>query len=56
MYIAAVNFLPTDKVKRDFPLSKKFLANMIAFTNDQRVIHHSHVTGKIIGYAHDFFN
>ena len=56
MYIAAVNFLLTDKVKRDFPLSKKFLSNMIAFTNNQRVIHHSHVTGKIIGYAHDFCN
>ena len=29
---------------------------MIAFTNDQRVIHYPHVTGKIIGYAHDFCN
>ena len=29
---------------------------MIAIIKDQRVIHHSHVTGKIIGYAHDFCN
>ena len=56
MYITAVNFLPTDKVKGDFPLSEKFLSNMIAFTKDQRVIHHSHFTGKIVGYAHDFCN
>ena len=29
---------------------------MIAIVKNQRVIHHSHVTGKIIGYAHDFCN
>ena len=56
MYITAINFLPTDKVKGDFPLSEKFLSNMIAIIKDQRVIYHSHVTGKIIGYAHDFCN
>ena len=56
MYITAINLLPTDKVKGDFPLSEKFLSNMIAIIKDQRVIHHSHVTGKIIGYAHDFCN
>ena len=56
MYITAINFLPTDKVKGDFPLSEKFLSNMIATIKDQRVIYHSHVTGKIIGYAHDFCN
>ena len=56
MYISAINFLPTDKVKGDFPMSENFLSNMIAITKDQRVIHHSHVTGQIIGYAHDFCN
>ena len=56
MYISAINFLPTDKVKGDFPMSENFLSNMIAITKDQRVIHHSHVTGQIIGYAYDFCN
>ena len=37
-------------------MSEKFLSNMIAIAKDRRVIHHSHVTGKIIGYAHDFCN
>ena len=47
MYITAINFLPTDKVKGDFPLSEIFLSNMFAITKDQRVIHHLHVTGKL---------
>ena len=29
---------------------------MIAIAKNQRVIHHSHVTGKILGYAHYFCN
>ena len=29
---------------------------MIAIAKDRRVIHHSQVTGKVIGYAHDFCN
>ena len=56
MYNHSINFLPTDKVKGDFPISEKFLSNMIAIVRNQRVIHHSHVTGKILGYAHDFCN
>ena len=52
----AIFFLPTDMVKGDFPLSEKFLYNMIAVFNNNHVIHHSHVTGKIVGYAHEFCN
>ena len=37
-------------------MSEKFLSNIIAIAKDQRVIHHSHVTGKIIGYGHNFCN
>ena len=29
---------------------------MIAIAKNEKVIHHSHVTGKIIGYAQDFCN
>ena len=56
MYNHSINFLPTDKIKGDFPISEKFLSNMIAIVRNQRVIHHSHVTGKILGYAHNFCN
>ena len=52
----AIKFLTTDKVKGDFTISKKFLSNMIAIAKNEKVIHHSHVTGKIIGYAHNFCN
>ena len=30
LYSVAIKFLPTDKVKGDFPMSEKFLSNMIA--------------------------
>lgn len=29
---------------------------MIAIAENEKVIHHSHATGKIIGYAHNFCN
>ena len=54
MYQHAVSFLSTDKVNSDFPMSEKFLSNMIAIFNNKHVIHHSHVTGRAVGYNHDF--
>ena len=51
LYQHAINFLPTDKIKGSFPISSKFLPNMIFIFKNQSVLHHSHVTGKIIGYA-----
>ena len=56
LYKHSICFIPTDKVRGEFPISSKFLSNMIASVKNQRVIHHSHVTGKINGYAHNFFN
>ena len=46
-------FIPTDKVKGEIPISSKFLSNMIAIVKNQRYVHHSHVTDKINGYAHN---
>ena len=46
-------FIPTDKVKGEIPISSKFLSNMIAIVKNQRDVHHSHVTDKINGYAHN---
>ena len=56
LYRHAICFKPTDKVKGQFPISSKFLSNMIGIVRNQRDIHHSHVTGKMNGYAHNFCN
>ena len=56
LYRHAICFKPTDKVKGEFPISSKFLSNMIGIVRNQRDIHHSHVTGKMNGYAHNFCN
>ena len=56
LYSHAIKFLKTDKVKEDFPISDKLLSNMIFISKNQSVIHHSHVTGKIIGFAHEYCN
>ena len=56
LYQHSVRFINTDKVNGDFQISKKFLSNMIAISKNKKTIHHSHVTGKIIGFVHDFCN
>ena len=56
LYLHAIKFLKTDKVKGDFSISEKFLQNIISISKNQSVIHHSHVTGKIIGFAHEYCN
>lgn len=56
LYWHAFKVLKTGKVKGDVPISQKFLSNMIAIVKDQKCIHHSHVTGKIVGHTHSFCN
>ena len=56
LYKSSINFLPNDKISGDFPLSAKFFENMIFIHKNKFVMHHSHVTGKIIGYAHEYCN
>ena len=56
LYLHAIKFLKTDKVKGDFSISENFLENIISISKNQSVIHHSHVTGKIIGFAHEYCN
>ena len=48
--------METDKIKGEIPISNKFLSNMYAISKNRKVIHHSHVTGKITGFAHYFCN
>ena len=56
LYQHAICFIKTDKIKGEIPISNKFLSNMCAISKYRKVIHHSHVTGKIIVFAHDFCN
>ena len=56
LYKNSINFLPNDKISGDFPLSAEFFENMIFIHKNKFVMHHSHVTGKIIGYAHEYCN
>ena len=56
LYQHAINFIATDKIQGDFPVSEKFSPNMISIVKNKFVIHHSHVSGKIICYSHDFCN
>ena len=48
--------MSTDKISSDFPASKSFLNNLFFIYHNQHVVHHSHVTGKIIGHAHEYCN
>ena len=41
--------MKTDKIKGEIPISNIFLSNMYAISKNRKVIHHSHVTSKIIG-------
>ena len=50
-----VKFCRNTKVK-GIPISKKFIGNVSAILKDTYCIHHSHITGNILGYAHTFCN
>ena len=54
-YSNIVKFCKTDKIK-GIPLSKKFIENLTDIRNEGNVIHHSHITGEIIGYAYPYWN
>ena len=52
LYSKMIRFCETDKFNGT-PISKRFVENLLEIKN---VIHHSHVTGEIIGYAHYYCN
>ena len=56
LYRHSINFLPNDKINPDFPKSDKFLQNLIHIHTNKPIIHHSHVTGNITGFAHEYCN
>ena len=57
LFIPAINtFLPNDKIDPSFPMSEKFLLNLYHIHTSKPVIHNLHVTGNIIGFAHEYCN
>ena len=56
LYGCSICFIRSDKFKGEYPISSKFLANVISIVKNHKVIHHSNTTGIIIGYAHNFCN
>ena len=55
LYSAIIRFCETDKVK-GIPLSKDFLENLKGIMTSKNHVHHSHISGEIIGYTHSFCN
>ena len=41
---------------KGIPISKNFIKNLKGIMNNKIHLHHSHITGEIIGYAHNFCN
>ena len=55
LYSAMTRFCETDKAK-GIALSKNFLENLKGIMTCKNHMHHSHISGEIIGYAHSFSN
>ena len=56
LYQNTIKFLPNDKIDPSFPMSDKFIQNLHHIFTNKSVVHHSHVTGEIIGFAHEYCN
>ena len=55
LYSSMIKFCRTNKVKRS-PLCKNFIENLKRIMTITIQIHHSYITGKLVGYAHSFCN
>ena len=53
LYSSIMRICETDKVK-GIPLSKNFLENLKGMMASKNQLHHSQISGDIIGYAHSF--
>ena len=56
LYVAKFDFLPNDNIDLESPHSSRFLSDLTAISRNRAVVHHSHFSGKIIGFAHDYCN
>ena len=55
VYPSLIQFAETDNVK-GIPMSKHFINNLKGIMKNRTYIHHSHISGEIIGYAHSYCN
>ena len=55
VYLSLMDF-PNNKFEIKTVPAKEFFRSVRGLTYGAYVIHHSHVSGQIIGYAHDFCN
>ena len=53
---ARIMKFPEKKYQVKTLVTKEFLSVILNILNGQTVLHHSHVTGKVTGYAHNFCN
>ena len=56
LYRQSIPFLSNDKIDPSFSMSEKFLLNLYHIHTNKPVIHHSHITGNVIGFAHEYCN
>ena len=56
LYQQSIPFLSNDKIDASFSTSEKFLLNLYHIHTSKPVIHHSHITKKMIGFPHDYCN
>ena len=55
VYLKIILF-PRTKFIEDALTSFNFIPNVINLKYNKQAVHHSHITGEIVGYAHSFCN
>ena len=55
LYSKMIRFCETDKFN-GIPILRRFVENLLGIKNENYVIHHSHVTGEMLGFAHHYCN
>ena len=55
VHSAVMELSQTNKVKGQ-PVSEKFVQNFKSILNNEIHIHHSHISGDIVGYSHSYCN
>ena len=55
IYSSIMKFCETDKVK-GIPMSEKFMENIKGILKNETHIHHSHISGEILGYSRSYCN
>ena len=56
LYKKSLQFLENENIDLEMSYSNNFLSNLAGIAANKPVVHHSHVSGKIIGFVHDFCN